>query len=777
MMLRLLLWLFHLPLQLLLLASFALTDLLRALSLPLKRLFRARREPAAPVQTDACSVVMLNWNGRRLMEESLPPLMRALETCPGDHEVLVVDNGSEDDSLAWLDREYPQVRVLALPRNLGFSQGNNRGVEAACRDIVVLLNNDMIVEENFLAPLLEPFQDEQVFAVSAQIFFPPGRRREETGNTSSWLRRGRLEMAHNPLGRAHENRSVLPVLWAGGGSTAFHRSRFLQLGGFSHLYSPVYVEDADLSYRAWRRGWKVLLASPSRVLHKHRSSSSRRFEKRQLDDIVEERRLWYLWRNHPWSWLLPHFFLYAGHLTDAISPTGYWKALRKLPRVLALRLAEPPRRWSDARIRGWIETPFRYLDRFHPRRAELSRDPSRLRILIVSAYLPHLGYHGGGGRVFQLLRQVSGRHQVSLAAFVESDKEKAEISQVAPHCHRIEVIRRGRYSPVSPFPYEPFEEFNCPRFRRLLERMLAEEDFDLVHFEWTQMVQYQDLFPHTPSLVTEIEVNYMAHWTQVQVESNPWRKLRKTYNTLQTLYREVEMCRRVDKVICVTDDDRDYLRGYLPGDSLEVVNTGVDTRFYTVGQEEDVDRNAVVFVGAFRHDPNIDAMHFFCRDVFPLILRDRPNTHLYIVGSSPPASIRKLADHPQITVTGFVEDLRDYYDLAQVVVVPLRTGVGIRGKVLEGWSAGKAMVATRLACQGIRALHGENILVADDPRDIARWTLALLRHPEFARRLGRAGRATVEERYDWVPLGERMSGVYSRLLGVQSEEDAKRGAA
>ncbi|HSR49593.1 MAG TPA: glycosyltransferase family 4 protein, partial [Acidobacteriota bacterium] len=406
-----------------------------------------------------------------------------------------------------------------------------------------------------------------------------------------------------------------------------------------------------------------------------------------------------------------------------------------------------------------------------------TRDPSRLRVLIVSAYLPHLGYHGGGGRVFQLLRQVSRHHQVSLAAFVENDKEKAEISQVEPYCHRLEVIRRGRYKPVSFFPYEPFEEFNCPRFRRLLEEMLAADDFDLVHFEWTQMVQYQDLFPNTPSLVTEIEVNYMAHWTQVRVESNPLRKLRKTYNTLQTLYREVEMCRRVDKVICVTDDDRDYLRGYLPDDSLEVVNTGVDTTFYEVGSERDIERDAVVFVGAFRHDPNIDAMHFFCDRVFPLILADRPATRLYIVGSSPPASVRRLGRHPNITVTGFVEDLRDYYDLAQVVVVPLRTGVGIRGKVLEGWSAGKAMVATRLACQGIRALHGENILVADDPGDIARWTLALLRHPEFARRLGLAGRRCVEELYDWVPLGERMCGVYEKMLGVARETDARRGAA
>ncbi len=766
MLIQFIVWLVYLPVQASLLLIFALLDFL---SFPVRLMRTAPSSPCDPLDRGSCTIVVLNWNGRHLLEESLPPLEKAVRKCHGSHRILVVDNGSDDDSVEWLQSHFPSIDVLALDRNHGFAEGNNIGVEASSSDIVVLLNNDMIVEEDFLAPLIEPFGEGDVFAVSSQIFFPKGRRREETGNTRGRLRGGYFELRHDPLTEAHLKRPALPALWAGGGSSAFHRERFLKLGGFSHIFSPVYVEDADLSYRAWRRGWRVLLAAESRVLHKHRSSSSTRFQQEKLQSIIEERKLWYFWKNFPLSHLVRHFLLFGFQLTRIIGPVHYLAALRRLPGVLWLRALEPLPLYPYQQIQKWLESPVRYLDHFDADRASRTRVPHHLRILVVSAYLPHLGFHGGAGRVFQLLRQVAGRHEVSVITFVESNREKEEAAQIRPFCNRVELVRRAAFEPVSAYPYEPFEEFNCPEFRARLEQLLAQEDFDIVHFEWTQMAQLSDLFPQTPKLMTEIEVNYAARQTEVRLERRPLKRLKKHYDTLQTLYREIEQSKRVDRVVCVTDDDRDYLAGYLPKSSLAVVNTGVETQFFEYRGEGDIDPNAIVFVGAFRHGPNIDAMHYFCDEVFPSILERCPEAHLYIVGSSPPKDIRRLDDGRHVTVTGFVEDIRDYYYKAQVVVVPLRTGVGIRGKVLEAWSAGRAVVATSLACQGIRATHGENVLIADESQGLADWTASLLAHPEFAAHLGRHGRMTVEEHYDWQPLGRQMCAVYEELLGLESE--------
>ena len=721
--------------------------------------------PNRDTSHELCSIVILNWDGRHLLEESLPALEKAVGVSGKNHEIIVVDNGSQDDSVDWLRRNHSQIKIVVLKENMGFGEGNNRGVEAASHDVVVLLNNDMIVSEDFLPPLLNAFADSQVFAVSSQIFFPENKHRQETGNTQLCFKWGYPHLSHAPVRSVHNVRGYLPVLWAGGGSSAFHRDRFLELGGFSSLFSPCYFEDTDLSYRAWRRGWTVLMAAKSRVLHKHRSSTSTRFSPSQLERLLEERKLWYVWKNYQFSRLVSHLLLLPLHFTQKLSIVTYGHSLKSVPGILFERIRAVPRQVTERDLFQWIRQPLAYLNHFHSSRAGTNGCP--LRILTVSAYLPRLGRHGGGNRVFYLLREVAKRHEVSLISFVEDEEEAGSVSSLLPHCKRVETVQRAHHVPVSLFPYEPFEEFNCPEFREKLEALLAEEDFDLVHFEWPQMAQYADLFTGIPRFLTEVEVNYAAHYTFVALQKNPLKKVRKLYNSLQTLYREVELCRKVDQVVCVTEEDRTSLRGYVEEKKLSVINTGVDTQYFTCNESGSFEPDTLVFVGAFRHEPNVDAMLYFCRQLFPRILEERPLTRLYIVGNGPPESIQALQSRPQVTVTGYVEDLRDFYQRAQIVVVPLRTGVGIRGKILEAWAAGKAMVATPLACQGIRAVHGENIMIAGGAAEFVQQTLALQGDPGLCKQLGRAGRRTAVDFYDWNRLGKEMINLYESIARAQ----------
>ncbi|RPJ55569.1 MAG: glycosyltransferase, partial [Acidobacteria bacterium] len=536
---RFLLWVLFLPLQILLALLFVAAELVRIVL----HSWKPKSEKLLPARNGLCSIVVLNWNGRHLLEENIPALLAAVRKTGKPHEILVVDNGSSDDSVTWLGEHYPDVRILALDRNYGFGEGNNRGVEAASHGIVVLLNNDMIVSEDFLPPLVEAFSDPDVFAVASQVFFPPEKRREETGNTRGWLKWGYLNLSHDPIEDYHYSRRYLPVLWAGGGASAFHRARFLALGGFSDIFSPCYFEDTDLSYRAWRRGWKVLVAAHSQVLHKHRSTSSSRFDAAGLCRLIEQRRLWYLWKNYPLADVLRNLIWFPLQLPVKAGVGDYLSALKKLPRALLSRLAEPKHAFGHRRVFYWIRHPLSYLNFFYPNRSQAgSETRARLRVLAVSAYLPHLGYHGGAGRVFQLLIRVALKHDLSLLTFVETERESEEVIQIEPHCKRVDTVLRRAFKPVSPFPYEPFEEFNTDEFRARMEKLLTEQDFDVIHYEWTQMAQYADLAPRIPSLLTEIEVNYAAHQSQVRYEENPIRRFKRFYDTLQTLYRELEMC-------------------------------------------------------------------------------------------------------------------------------------------------------------------------------------------------------------------------------------------
>ncbi len=183
-----------------------------------------RRNPPLDVmpRTNAASLVIPNWNGRDLLERFLPSWSEAIAARPGS-EMIVVDNGSTDGSAEWVRAHFPEVRVIALDRNLGFGGGSNAGFEAATNDVVVLLNSDMRVETDFLGPLLSGFTDEKVFAVSCQIFLGDrSRRREETGLTQAWWKDGALRVTHVEDPKVDR---IFPCFYGGGGSCAFDRRK------------------------------------------------------------------------------------------------------------------------------------------------------------------------------------------------------------------------------------------------------------------------------------------------------------------------------------------------------------------------------------------------------------------------------------------------------------------------------------------------------------------------------------------------------------------------
>jgi len=294
------------------------------------------------------TIVILNFDGKHLLAECLPALIEAVKYAGGKHEVLVVDNGSADGSVQFVQDNFPEVRILALDQNYGFIGGNNQAANRIDTDIIVFLNNDMVVDRGFLQPLLNPFSDPSVFAVTSQVFFPDQtRRREETGKTRARFERGFFYFWHDAIGPEDEDVETLPVLWAGGGSCAIDRRKFLAIGGFDPLYHPFYFEDTDVSYQAWKRGWKCLLAPASRVIHKHRATTKAKFSNRFVEVMVRKNQYLFTWKNVTDSAMifqhlrnLPRIhvreMVLYGPLFEA---HAFARAVQQLPQALAKRLS------------------------------------------------------------------------------------------------------------------------------------------------------------------------------------------------------------------------------------------------------------------------------------------------------------------------------------------------------------------------------------------------------------------------------------------------------
>jgi GT2 family glycosyltransferase len=302
------------------------------------------------VGNKTATVVIVNWDGKHLLAECLPSVIDAVDYAGGKHEILVVDNGSTDGSLEFVKQRFPEVHVLALNHNHGFGGGNNRGVEEIHTDTVVFLNNDMVVDRDFLNPLLRVLEDPSVFAVTSQIFFSdPNCRRQETGNTRARFEKGFFYFWHDEIQPGDENLKTISVFWAGGGSCAVDRRKFLAIGGFDPLYAPFYVEDADISYQAWKRGWKSLLAPASHVVHRHRSTS-KKFGERFIENTIRRNMYLFIWKNlTDVSMLFEHLVnLPRTHLGGMLQNgagfefQAFIRAVFRLPAALTKRISNSP---------------------------------------------------------------------------------------------------------------------------------------------------------------------------------------------------------------------------------------------------------------------------------------------------------------------------------------------------------------------------------------------------------------------------------------------------
>ncbi len=536
------------------------------------------------------------------------------------------------------------------------------------------------------------------------------------------------------------------------------------------------MEDADLSFQAWRAGWEVSFAPKSVVYHKHRATTGARFTPPELQRLVHRNQFLFIWKNvRSWRLLFSHcaFLPWNCYRLARDFGLGSWGSLLQaaaaIPALPAARAAgQVGRVRTDAGIFRLFTTPAPSIAVGPPSPDLAGTAVVAPRILWLTAYLPYLGRHAGSGRMYHLLRRIAGRYRVTLLSLYESDEERRFIPELEAMCERVIALPRIPPRRWQWFAYEPFDEFLIPGMERALEASLAGGNFDLVQLEYTQMAVYTRRPLGLPTLLTKHEVDFAACARRARTESNPLRKLRWFYNYLQVLEREVRLLRNIDAAICMTDPDMRELRKFCASIPIHVINTGVDLDYFRP-PEQPAAVPRLVFVGAFQHEPNVDAMVWFCRKVWPGVRAEVPEASLSIVGSHPPPSVQALASIPGIDVTGFVPDIRPFMAAAAVYIVPVRLGVGIRGKILEAWGMALSVVTTSVGCAGLRYHQGKTLMVGDTAEEFADRVITLLKDPGLRTRMGQEGRRIAEQFYGWDAVADGLHDVYQKYIGSRQK--------
>ncbi len=750
------------------------------------RVFGSNTQPPAPSATDSfptsATVVIPNWNGRDLLAQYLPSVIAALDGNAGN-EIIVVDNGSTDGSAEFVREMFPAVNLLALPQNLGFGGGANAGFRAAKNSIVVLLNSDMRVAPDFLAPLLEGFRDPRVFAVSCQIFFrDPSKLREETGLTQGWWQDGTLKVRHR-IDPAIDD--LYPCFYGGGGSCAFDRAKFLELGGFDELLAPFYLEDTDLGYMAWKRGWQVLYQPRSIVYHEHRGTIGKRFTDAQIQAVLKKNYLLFCWKNiHSWRRLMAHFFFsYGGALLSVVSGdvpgranlNGWWRAFRQIPGAVRSRwrarsLAEVD---DDEAFRRPLGGYFR--DRFAGQLSPAS--PRPLRVLFVSPYPICPPVHGGGVFMYQTLRELAKLATVHVVAMLDQPSQAPAQEELRTFCASAEFVVRPPLPPtLGSIRPHAVSEFANDDLDWLIHRQIYLHHIDVVQLEYTPLGQYARGYHRIPMILFEHDVYFQSIARGLAYMSGALARTKARYEYLRALRYELGVLPQCDRVQVCTLENADYLASFLPGMRSRIqpgLRAGIDTTRYTFAAANR-EPFTMLFLGSFRHEPNAIALDWFVNQVLPRIVDRRPQARLVVVGSDAPPRHPYAGREPAIEVRGFVEDIREPLGRYAVFVCPIRSGSGVRVKLLEAFASGIPVVSTKIGAEGLARQDAEFCLLADDPEAFADKVLQIFDDPAQAEAMAARARAEVVANWDMAAITARLVASYQDAV---REKNAKNPAS
>lgn len=394
-----------------------------------------------------------------------------------------------------------------------------------------------------------------------------------------------------------------------------------------------------------------------------------------------------------------------------------------------------------------------------------------MNILFLARHFPYPPVDGEKVIVYNLLRELSGRHHITLLCFAEKSDDRQQhaapgldiqLELISPRSARSPLLRQLR-NVVSPHPAY-IDDWQVDAYRDRLRALLQAQDFDLIHIDSAFLAAYAPELAGKPIVFTPHDsLSLMVESIDARLVPGygPAKRLYRRLQQAKTRNFERSVYTHFDQLYAVTERDAQAIADLLPGRRVHVIPNGVDTQFFTPSQAVDDGALSLVFTGVMSYFPNVEAVHFFTDAIWPLVREAVPEARFTIVGRDPDPSLRALADaDPGITVTGTVPDIRPYIEEATLYVCPVQTGGGIKNKVLEAMAMQRPIVATSFACTGIDVRSGIHLLLRDDPEQFAAAVIGLLRDPAQRARLGRSARDLVEQQYGWTANAQHVEGLY-----------------
>jgi glycosyltransferase involved in cell wall biosynthesis len=405
-----------------------------------------------------------------------------------------------------------------------------------------------------------------------------------------------------------------------------------------------------------------------------------------------------------------------------------------------------------------------------------------VRILIITPYLPFPGADGGGTVMFNVIRNLAERHEVACLAFARP-QDLPHLVRLEPYCVEVTTVpfpggagtsplarvlnlaRRVAHNLLSCATFTPVVVRKC-RSRAMAEelrRAVARHRPDVVHICFPQMAHYVEACAGVPAVMDTLDVALVGVFRRAMSARRIWAKAYYLLQWLCWVRYESRWFPLFGKVLTVTRQDAAAVKMVLP--DLDVYADAIAVDIAPPPSEAPGRSRRIGFLASFGHQPNVDAVLYFAREIFPLVRERLPDAEFVVAGKNPPAALVE-GEGAGISCLGFVDDVPAFYGGVDLVVAPIRYGGGIKIKVLEAMACGRPVVTTSVGAEGIAEADEEALVVADDPAAFAGAAVALLVDETRRSELGERARRLIERRFSWRRVMDDLDGIYAALARV-----------
>lgn len=372
-------------------------------------------------------------------------------------------------------------------------------------------------------------------------------------------------------------------------------------------------------------------------------------------------------------------------------------------------------------------------------------------------------------RSYNLLKQLSKKHEITLFCYIREDEERQYIPKLKKYCSKVVVIKRRKaWSPLNillamltPYPFL-VAIYLSPSFRRSVLKELENHKYDLIHCE-NNYVMTNVPATNLPIILIDQTIEYLVYQHFVDNYKLPFIRPILNIDVYKLKFWERYFWRKAHKVVAVSQADKNEMLRSESGLEVDLVPNGVDVEFFIPKKSWSSKSPKILFVSNFKWLQNTEAAQILVQEIFPIVKQKIPSAKLWIVGQHVPDSIMSLRSKEVIVDNlkqSDVETIRKAYHEAAVFVAPLRGPGGTRLKNLAAMASRLPIVTTSIGAEGIGIRNGKEALIRDTNKDIARAVIKLLENPKLARYLSQNARKLAVNKYSWEKMAQKLDNVY-----------------